>query len=370
MHDPKLALRDKLTSKDGANSIGNATQQQADTVGCHATNDVLAESVFGTYDMVLRRCPGISMEAASGVAQAVRSLQMLSHGDSVARRKVSTRQQQPEYTGLLYTLPEHEQEALVDLARITVKEMRDIDRADHGALDEYKKERRKTNEQEELDALFTQYAIALSFFERWQQRGAQTMADVSRALSTFGSAGERDQEKLDWLREHIEMRTVGLGWTEFRAQWSSSADENVGTIPQLKAHLKDILCAEAARRDADELPSKTGEPGKECPAPLLQRKTFKALGTPTVQASALCSGRTELTAEQLLEAAQRRRVELEATGEIDWVGDRQPYAAGQGPTFDNSLVGKMLEVRWRYRCKETGQPIYIWCEGKVLQALL
>mmetsp|Transcript_84439 Transcript_84439/g.168622 ORF Transcript_84439/g.168622 Transcript_84439/m.168622 type:complete len:91 (-) Transcript_84439:169-441(-) len=27
----------------------------------------------------------------------------------------------------------------------------------------------------------------------------------------------------------------------------------------------------------------------------------------------------------------------------------------------------MLEVRWRYRHKVTGKPIYIWCTGEVLQ---
>lgn len=66
LHDPKLALRDKLTSQDGKNCVRNAAQQHEDTIGCHATNDVLAESIFGTYDMILRRFGGISMEAASG----------------------------------------------------------------------------------------------------------------------------------------------------------------------------------------------------------------------------------------------------------------------------------------------------------------
>jgi len=28
----------------------------------------------------------------------------------------------------------------------------------------------------------------------------------------------------------------------------------------------------------------------------------------------------------------------------------------------------MLEVRWRYRHKDTGKPVYIWCEGEVVQA--
>lgn len=66
MHDPRLSLRDnKLTNKDGASSFGNSGQVQQDLIGCHATIEALAESVFGTNDMILRRCPGISMEAAS-----------------------------------------------------------------------------------------------------------------------------------------------------------------------------------------------------------------------------------------------------------------------------------------------------------------
>lgn len=60
MHDRRIAIHDKLTSMDGANCIDNSQQAHRDTIGCHATNDALAESVFGTYDMILRRCPGKS----------------------------------------------------------------------------------------------------------------------------------------------------------------------------------------------------------------------------------------------------------------------------------------------------------------------
>lgn len=138
LHDPKLALSTQLTSQDGAYRYDSSSQAHLDMLGCHATNDVLAESVFGTYDMILRRCPGISMEAASGVAQAVRSMS-LSFGDAVAHRKAKCRKEEKAGTGWFYSLPEHEQEALVELARVTVKEMRDQDRNDHRVLDEYHK---------------------------------------------------------------------------------------------------------------------------------------------------------------------------------------------------------------------------------------
>ena len=98
LHDPKLALADKLTSQEGAKSFSKSAQAHTDTIGLDATNDRLAESVFGVYDYVLRRCPGISMEAASAVAQAIRSKSFASDGTFTK-------------------LPRNEQIALVELAR-------------------------------------------------------------------------------------------------------------------------------------------------------------------------------------------------------------------------------------------------------------
>lgn len=52
---------------------------------------------------------------------------MLSHGDRVAHRKDKCKVQQEDFVGWFNNLPENEQEALVELARVTVKEMRDTD---------------------------------------------------------------------------------------------------------------------------------------------------------------------------------------------------------------------------------------------------
>lgn len=154
------------------------------------------------------------------------------------------------------------------------------------------------------------------------------------------------------------MRSIGLGWIEFKDQWFSSTDENTGTVAQLKAHLTTILVAEAERKRRGDIP-------QSCPAPLLTRKTFKALGTPTVQAESLSDERPDVTSEEIKRMAERRRMELELAGEIDWVCDRQPRSSDV--PLDNSLVGVELEVRWRYRHKETGEPIYIWSHGEVVQ---
>jgi hypothetical protein len=131
---------------------------------------------------------------------------------------------------------------------------------------------------------------------------------ITAALNRFGK--DRDQDKLDWLREQIEMRTIGLGWTQFKGQWSSSADEDIGSVEELRGHLKSILEEEDDRRENGELPSKTGDPKEHCPAPQLQRKSFRSLGTPTVQADALSDEFTELEPEELLAAAEKRKAEV------------------------------------------------------------
>lgn len=160
MHDPKLALVEKLTSQGGTNSIGKQAQGHADTRGCHATNDSLAESIFGTFDYYnLRRFEGISQEVASGFAQAVHS-KVLSSGDRVTHRKAEKKAEaakQPPHFGWFHTLPAREQEVLVQVARLTVNEMRQSDREDHAQLLQYHKARRKANEEDELDSLFTRY---------------------------------------------------------------------------------------------------------------------------------------------------------------------------------------------------------------------
>ena len=52
--------------------------------------------------------------------------------------------------------------------------------------------------------------------------------------------------------------------------------------------MKEILKVEAERRKKGELP-------QDCPAPQMQRKTFKQLGEPTAQMEQLCSQRSEVS---------------------------------------------------------------------------
>lgn len=52
------------------------------------------------------------------------------------------------------------------------------------------------------------------------------------------------------------MRVIGLSWTDWATPWGSSKDENVGTLSQLVAHLKEVLKEEKSLSARGELPSK------------------------------------------------------------------------------------------------------------------
>ena len=75
------------------------------------------------------------------------------------------------------------------------------------------------------------------------------------------------------------MRVRGLGFSEFRSRmrWSSSKDEDVGTVAELTALLEDILMEE---RELDC----TGDLPEVAVVPIMKCKTFRELGESTEQA--------------------------------------------------------------------------------------
>ena len=135
------------------------------------------------------------------------------------------------------------------------------------------------------------------------------------------------------------------------------------SVDDLSGHLKDILMEEDERRREGSLPD-------AAVVPVMRRKTFKELGTATPQALELAGQVKELPREELLERAQAERARMEEKGELDRIADVMPCDA---PRCDASLVGKELEIRWRYwRPAEMGErgrkkAVDIWCVGTVVQ---
>ena len=68
------------------------------------------------------------------------------------------------------------------------------------------------------------------------------------------------------------------------------------------------------------------------------------------------------SAEQIVAARDKERARREAVGLVDSVQDRQ----GEKPEV-STLQGKWLEINWKYKHKETHEPILIWCAGQVVK---
>ena len=139
-------------------------------------------------------------------------------GDNVQRRKPA--EAPKPGMGYFFPLPAPEQEALAEYTRTTVRASRKQAAADNQKVAAYVRGKLKSSSEQELESLITRYGMALSFFERWESRGVRTVAELKRGLK-----GCKDtQAQLGWLREQIEMRTLGLQWVEFATHWSSGSD--------------------------------------------------------------------------------------------------------------------------------------------------
>lgn len=181
------------------------------------------------------------------------------------------------------------------------------------------------------------------------------------------------------MRDQIEMRVIGLGWTQFETRWSSSNDETVGTVEYLSALLNDILAHEATERHLKNLPTEAAPP------PLGVRK-LKELGTVSIDAEELAgrvrdalpplpcspaarSGSSDpspppqslFDTSELKEKAEAERRRRVAAGISDDVEDEMPLNA---PAFA-ALLHKKIEVCWPYMDKNSGKRVLIWSAGKV-----
>ena len=323
----------------------------AATVGAHTTND-RCESNFGTYGEVVRASRYIAVENASGIAQQMR-MHDFERASTVAhdrrKRKAGTDGPAPS-VGFYHTLGAAAQEALVNAACRERANARSCARADLTDHDAAKLARREERTITLLNAAIEHYAYAMELFDSWEANGARTKANVEAALK-----GHSEAAQLEYLRRQIEMRVLGLGWTQFATRWSSQADERIGTVAHLKALLVgELLPEEATLRLQKRLPTEAAPPHHSA-------RDLGCLGTKDADALELES-KALFSASELktkAEAAVARRV---AAGISDDVEGRQPPTA---PAFDQQLVGKRLEVLWKYTDRDTGKPVMIWATGRV-----
>ena len=209
-----------------------------------------------------------------------------------------------------------------------------------------------------LNAAVEHYAHAKELFKAWEASRAKDKAEVERII-----AGKPEAQVLEYLRKQIEMRVLGCGWTQFATRWSSNKDAKIGTVAHLKALLEEIIIEEKARArfpagSERGLPTEAQPPHHE-PRDLGQLGTLDADALEVRKQALFSTEELEVKAE----AAMQRRA---AAGISDEVEDLNQNEA---PPFDQNLVGKWIEVRWKYfdKSKDMNEPVYIWSPGQIVR---
>eukprot|EP00966_Prymnesium_polylepis_P133321 3081224-Prymnesium_polylepis.1 len=153
------------------------------------------------------------------------------------------------------------------------------------------------------------------------------------------------------------MRTKGLGWSQFATRWSSCSDASIGSVAHLKALLLDeIIPEELALKRRQQLPTEA------CP-PHLTSRDLPTLGELDADALAI-EQRSFFSAAELKAKAEQECRRREVAGIWDNVEALNPDEA---PPFDNNLVGKWIEILWKYFDKDTKEPHLIWARGRVVR---
>eukprot|EP00966_Prymnesium_polylepis_P136876 3162791-Prymnesium_polylepis.1 len=269
LYDKKIALADKLTSQDGINSFGRNADAHARTQKAHMTNDS-AENKFGIADHVMRTHRHISIINAAGIVQQRgagdfdRPLPIVSD----RRKRKATTPEPTQQLGFFWRLSAPLRAALVRVARSELPKALKVGRAERRSHDEEKLKRREESLNKQLGILVERYAEAKELYDQWCSQGIADKKVLTARLKELSMP-----QQIRELRRQIEMRTLGLGWTQFSTKWGFFSDETQHTWQKLHTMLvDDIFPHELALRRRKQLPT-------EAAPPQLKSHVLKSLGT-------------------------------------------------------------------------------------------
>ena len=367
MRDPRRAISDLLLSQDGKFSVGKDPSRNKATAGAHITNDRV-ESNFGCVDTLMRMFRYATVEAISGMAQQMRNHDFDTPPTILSDRGKRKHEQKAHAGGFFYTgLSVELQESLVTYVRRSADTARDAGRAALKAQDAEKMARREERVITLLKKHVEQYAYAMELYDAWAAPGgerARTTTQIQAALLDANGRQKPEAQQLEYLRRQVEMRVLGLGWTQYATRWSSSKSSRIGTVAHLQALLEEIV-AEERTRERFSRGTEKGLPAEAAP-PQGEWRDSLQLGTLDADAQAVRS-QTRFNAQELRQKADQERQRRVAAGIADGVEAAQP---DHPPAFDQQLVGKQLEVLWKYFTKganDKEEPTLIWSTGRVVR---
>ena len=142
---------------------------------------------------------------------------------------------------------------------------------------------------------------------------------------------------------------LGFGWDDLKHPWSRNSKPH--SLDESAKHLK-VTIKEEGKRDTPDAP----------PVPASNRKTLPTFGTVAADI-VMIDEEQQFNEELMMEQAKVRHQQREDDGLEDIVESMQPI---QQPKVDNTLVGKRLEICWKFDLDEGGDVLR-WCPGVVVK---
>lgn len=324
-HTPMVDL---LSSTEGKYSAKNVKEQdRADMKGTLSTSNP-AERFYGCFKYNSKNFP--KLLPSSGIAQAMESI----------NKHLSRPQQDGESSTTTHydLLTSEEQNSLIEYSRVQAGEACKVDKADFRSYIKSNHKRQREAEQLALRRTIKHTADANRYFEklRWK-----TETQVDKEIKKYTSASS----KLQALKEQVNIRVKGFGWTEFKIPFSKKGDPSVGTVEDLTEGLKYIIRDEQKR----VIPTEAATPSSKL-------SKLGVLGTLSADARNLRS--QGWTAQQLREGLEVFQEDLERKKEAREQRGRDVHAMMQPvecPKMGEALVGLAIEVLSRLEEMDEGE---------------
>mmetsp|Transcript_41610 Transcript_41610/g.53671 ORF Transcript_41610/g.53671 Transcript_41610/m.53671 type:complete len:396 (-) Transcript_41610:300-1487(-) len=225
------------------------------------------------------------------------------------------------FNGMLLT----EQQSLVETARRLKGEEKKVDKENFTACLKHLRNRTKLLKDKQAKLQYSRWAESTKYFEQERWKNAK---DIVNGLEKE----DKPAKRLKALKDQINIRVKGYGWTQFKVPFSSKNDPTIGSEDYLTKHLESII--------ATEKKEKLKRPG-ESPLPVSRTTSLPVMGTLSSFASKL--KKQGWTKEEL----QQYQAEVEEEERQKVRREHDEYALDQPDdcgAIDQSLVGCHIEV--------------------------
>ena len=308
-------------------------------MGTMAVND-LAESSFAGVTAQVQCFGRIGMHAAAAVSDMSRN--------EFFFRPTTKNEISNDKRGLFHGLPEELKVTAVMTAMEDAPATRQSNNASLDAQRAMKQKKEELKKQIGLENASDDYIEALIYHSMWDSEACmKTVKDITTGLKSL----KYKKDKLQALKDNIQIRYRGFGWEDWKSQWSRG--NKAYSIPELTKRLKELMKEEKKKKRS--IPDKPK-------IPIPQRKEMAILGTESSQRGKLDINGIEVENQFELKSRNEWK-KRDAEGFSSIHSKRQKKNA---PAVDETLIGKRIEVLISFDLNPEGtEKTERWCSGAV-----